>query len=187
MMINLDLSPEEAHIMDPEKRIKLKSPRTPRNLTESDYDDGDQIVVSMTTESDPSAPSTSRSESSDSVTFVFSQNKQGVVVGDEHDSLDNASQELSYQQWQDDNLNIYQRATTPVQNPFITNTMERKVTMILNPKEVEANINLLSQESADSDNTARSLDLTDVGAGADDSSSGTSSDKQFYSQVSHGL
>ena len=166
-MINVDLSPEEAHIMDPEKRIKLKSPRTPRNLTESDYDDGDQIVVSMmTTESDPSAPSTSRSESSDSVTFVFGAMKEQTEISNEGDGLDNvgplASLEVSTLQWNDVNLNDHQRATTPNQNPFIANTLERKVTVVLNPNEVEANLNMFSQDSLDEDDTIRSLDLDQV-------------------------
>ena len=81
-MITVELGPEEtlADLQDPGKRIKLKSPRTPRNLAESDYSDcGEQIVVSMsqTTESSElSAPAPSRSESSDSVTFLFGEREE---------------------------------------------------------------------------------------------------------------
>ena len=152
---------------DPDKRIKLKSPRTPRNLTESDYDDGDQIVVSMTTESDPSAPSTSRSESSDSVTFVFGDQRQPPV-----------------------NMNESERET----DPFIANTVERKVTVILNQREVEAGLEKFSEDSLDEEDTVRSQEeeeeeedcsLTDVtGLGSQSSSERTESEIQFYSQVS---
>ena len=98
-MIKRELS-EEAQILDPDKRIKLKSPRTPRNLAESNYEDGDQIMVSVTTD----YPSTSRSESSDSVTFVFSDNQDRTVAGDEAD--------VQVSQWSDVNLNKCKSETT---------------------------------------------------------------------------
>ena len=152
---------------DPDKRIKLKSPRTPRNLTESDYDDGDQIVVSMTTESDPSAPSTSRSESSDSVTFVFGDQRHPPI-----------------------NLNESERETDQMESPFIANTVERKVTVILNQREVEAGLEMFSDDSLDEEDTVRSQEaeedgsLTDVTGLGSHSSEGTESEIQFYSQVS---
>ena len=74
--------------LDPEKRIKLKSPRTPRvaaAATDPESAAEDRIVVTMaTSESDPStesAPSTSRSESSDSVTFIFSDRRPAAEAG----------------------------------------------------------------------------------------------------------
>ena len=172
-MIHVDLSPEEtlAHIQDPEKRIKLKSPRTPRNLPESDYSDsGDQIVVSMisTTESDPSdpsdpsAPSTSRSESSDCVTFVFSQREAGREISASAGAMSKWSQA-------DDNLNSCQTNTDtdfgPSQNDFINNTvsLNRKVTVILNSDQVESNLNTFSEDSLDvEDVTIRSLEMAEA-------------------------
>ena len=82
------------------KRELSEEAQTPRNLAESDYEDGDQIVVSVTTE----YPSTSRSESSDSVTFVFSDNQDRTVAGDEAD--------VQVSQWSDVNLNECKSETT---------------------------------------------------------------------------
>ena len=174
-MINVDLglSPEEtlADIQDPEKRIKLKSPRTPRNLPESDYSDcGDQIVVSMvsTTESsEPSAPSTSRSESSDSVTFVFGERESS--------------------EWRHGEANLNRSEGDGENNAFINNTVNRKVTVILNtnPAQLEnRNLNTFSEDSLDEeDETVRSRDLAGGDGEADCSLSevtgeeGTSSDQ----------
>ena len=151
-MINLDLSPEEtlAHIQDPEKRIKLKSPRTPRTLAESDFSDcGDQIVVSRISTTESSAPSTSRSESSDCVTFVFSEREASPG---------------------EDNLNL-----TADQNDFINNTVSltRKVTVILNTNQVENIANTFSEDSLEEDEeedeTFRSLELGDGGGETDGS------------------
>ena len=165
-MINVDLGPEDtlADIQDPEKRIKLKSPRTPRNLAESDLSDsgGDQIVVSRLTESDPShpsAPSSSRSESSDCVTFLFSERPgSGRERGGEI-----STGEMSEWRLGDLNLNSYQTQQscqsdqsvetdtdfTPGQNDFINNTvsLNRKVTVILNRDQVERNLNIFSEDS----------------------------------------
>ena len=169
-MINLDLSQEETlgDIRDPEKRIKLKSPRTPRNLPESDYSDsGDQIVVSMvsTTESsdpsDPSAPSTFRSESSDSVTFVFGEREAA------------SPREMS--EWRLAEVAERDGDFTTGQNDFINNTINRKVTVIHNANQLEnRNLNTFSEDSLDEeeDDTIRSRDLAEGDKDSEDEGEG---------------
>jgi len=151
---------------DPEKRIKLKSPRTPRNLPDSDLDNPeDEIIVTsmIMSESDPStesAPSTSRSDSSDSVTFIFRNYKQEfdpVNNINETDiySNDNNNLQMTFSEWNNGNQNNFnQRTSTPVfeENDFIANTVKRKTTVIMNPLDenevVENNIEVLREDIA---------------------------------------
>ena len=202
--------------LDPEKRIKLKSPRTPRvaaAATDPESATEDRIVVTMaTSESDPStesAPSTSRSESSDSVTFVFSDRRPAAEAGEAGEvAVDNRQMRIS--EWSNENVNNNQPqhcSSSPVQNHFIANTVQRKVTVIRNSVEVEdevqhvdvdcpeetlredLSLDIYSQDSLDDDydgfdaaDDRRCLELlTDSYCPSDATTA--SSDKLYYSQV----
>ena len=202
--------------LDPEKRIKLKSPRTPRvaaAATDPESSVEDRIVVTMaTSESDPStesAPSTSRSESSDSVTFVFSDRRPAAEAGEAGEvAVDNRHMRIS--EWSNENVNNNQPqhcSSSPVQNHFIANTVQRKVTVIRNSVEVEEetqhvdvecpeetlredlSLDIYSQDSLDDDydgfdaaDDRRCLELlTDSYCPSDATTA--SSDKLYYSQV----
>ena len=142
---------EDRDCLDPEKRIKLKSPRTQRILPESESEEDCIVVTSMVTSesSDPStesAPSTSRSERSDSVTLIFrnrNRDETADCLSNEADLQDNdinkadtSSLDVTGPQWGEENQNnnIIQRTSTPVadHNHFIQNTVKRKVTVIRN-------------------------------------------------------
>ena len=73
MLMSQDTGDNE-DLLDPEKRIKLKSPRTPRSLMDHDLEHMEDKIIVMSSGSDPSSgQSTSRSETSDaSITFHFS-------------------------------------------------------------------------------------------------------------------
>ena len=206
--------------LDPEKRIKLKSPRTPRvaaaAATDPESAAEDRIVVTMaTSESDPStesAPSTSRSESSDSVTFIFSDRRPAAEAGEAGEvAVDNRQMRIS--EWSNENMNNNQPqhcSSSPVQNHFIANTVQRKVTVIRNSVEVEEmiqnvdvdcpeetlredlSLDIYSQDSLDDDydgfdaaDDRRCLELlTDSYCPSDATTATTaSSDKLYYSQV----
>ena len=158
---------DDEQMMDPEKRIKLKSPRTPRSVFHCDLDQEDHIIV-MSSGSDPSssAPSTSRSDSTsdnnNSVTFVFHDNQD-----------DNVEERVEWRpvfdtdhgEWRQDCDN--QRTSTPDQNNFINNTVQqRKVTVINNNVDevmrvMNDNMNhdLFSQDSLDDDDIKLQLEL----------------------------
>ena len=213
---------DENDNLDPEKRIKLKSPRTPRNFSESDFEETsneDQIVVMsmITSESDPStesAPSTSRSESSDSVTFIFGNKKhEDEYINHNEPDLSNNnnvcqtnvenSLQMTFNEWSNGNNTDNQRTSTPVsdKNPFINNTVKRKVTVIMNSpginrdiecnKEIlrdEINLDIYSHDSLDEDLEAfdddtnyAHLELRSDSCSMTDTSS--SSDNKYYSQV----
>ena len=164
---------EDRDCRDPEKRIKLKSPRTPRILPDSEESADDCIVVtSMVTSesSDPStesAPSTSRSERSDSVTLIFRNRiRDGNTesLGNEADLRHNVLVtnkaetgilDVTGSEWQNENQNSNQimRTSTPIgdQNHFIQNTVKRKVTVIGHQSDV-----IISQED-NSDHPAETL------------------------------
>ena len=162
---------EDRDCRDPEKRIKLKSPRTPRILAESEESEDDCIVVtSMVTSesSDPStesAPSTSRSERSDSVTLIFrnrSRDGNTELLGNESDLWHNVqltnkaetdSLDVTGPEWANENQNNNQnmRTSTPIgdQNHFIQNTVKRKVTVIGNQNSMTISQEDNSDEAAE--------------------------------------
>ena len=148
----------------------------------------------VTSESDPSGesgPSTSRSESSDSVTFIFSNNKQTMEnCSNEPDSCDNFN--VTYSEWNNQNIQ-QQRTSTPVQdtNHFINNTVKRKITVLNQPPNIEANANgdanienleIYSSDSLDefNDEGRRYLELLSDSNSCEES---TNSERQYHSQV----
>merc|ERR1712227_1078695 len=152
---------DENDNLDPEKRIKLKSPRTPRNFSESDFEE--------------------------------TSNEDQIVE---------MSLQMTFNEWSNGNNTDNQRTSTPVsdKNPFINNTVKRKVTVIMNSpginrdiecnKEIlrdEINLDIYSHDSLDENleafdddtNYAR-LELQSDSCSMTDTSS--SSDNKYYSQ-----
>jgi len=124
--------------LDPEKREKLISPRLKRNHdsdAERNFDQEEKIVVTnmITSESDPSltetAPSTSRSESSDSVKFIFNDQQIECLVHNDGDGSE--SDFTPYIECDKiDNINR-QMASTPISRKVINNLTSKAESMAL--------------------------------------------------------
>ena len=141
--------------LDPEKREKLISPRLKRNhdsdseryalqfsiqnqLSNSifrNYDQEETIVVTnmITSESDPSltetAPSTSRSESSDSVTFIFNNRQIECLIRNDEDESE--SDNAGFNEC-DKIDNIHPQLTsTPISRKVINNLTSKAGSMVL--------------------------------------------------------
>merc|ERR1712106_572240 len=124
--------------LDPEKREKLISPRLKRNHdsdSERNFDQEDTIVVTnmITSESDPSltetAPSTSRSESSDSVTFIFNNRQIECLIRNDEDGSES---DIAAFNDGDKIDNIHpQMASTPISRKVINNLTSKAGSMVL--------------------------------------------------------
>jgi len=114
--------------LDPDKREKLISPRLKRihdSDSERNFDEDEQIIITnmITSESDPSltetAPSTSRSESSESVTFIFNNRQIECLVGNDEDGSESDIAPFNKCDKVD---NIHpQMASTPISRKVINN------------------------------------------------------------------
>lgn len=125
--------------LDPDKREKLISPRLKRNHdsdSERNDDQEEAIVVTnmITSESDPSltetAPSTSRSESSDSVTFIFNNRQIECLV--RNNDEDGSESDIAPFNERDKIDNIHpQMASTPISRKVINNLTSKAGSMVL--------------------------------------------------------